>query len=125
VEILVPVFGMVKDDRHRTRAIASDQGEITISAHRGAFKLLTDIQKRSARYSVAYARSSTRRRRSPWRCARFPASALPVVRRCSALLNDGGDASATVEQLPPFRHDEKDGTGSFGFFSARHAGKCC
>ncbi len=55
LEIQVPVFGMVKDEKHRTRAIASDQGEIMISAHRGAFKLLTDIQNEAHRYAVAYA----------------------------------------------------------------------
>ena len=42
--ITVPVFGMVKDDRHRTRAIAKDGGEIAINANKNAFSLVTRIQ---------------------------------------------------------------------------------
>ena len=38
--IHVPVFGMVKDDRHRTRAIAKDGGEISINANKNALSLI-------------------------------------------------------------------------------------
>ena len=40
----VPLFGMVKDDKHRTRAIAVTGGEIAISSHRRAFTLVSSIQ---------------------------------------------------------------------------------
>ena len=53
-----PVFGMVKDKKHRTRAIAADGGEITISAHRMAFTLISTIQNETHRYAVSYARRS-------------------------------------------------------------------
>lgn len=35
----IPVFGMVKDSKHRTRAIAQDGGEISISTFKSAFGL--------------------------------------------------------------------------------------
>ncbi len=56
LELSVPVFGMVKDDRHRTRAIAAEGGEIAISAHRSVFALVTRIQDETHRIAVGYAR---------------------------------------------------------------------
>ncbi len=50
----VPLFGMVKDNRHRTRAIAQNGGEIEIRSNRRVFTLVSDIQEEVHRYSVAY-----------------------------------------------------------------------
>lgn len=54
----VPVFGMVKDDRHRTRAISAGGGEIAISSHRSVFTLVSDIQNETHRFAVEFARKS-------------------------------------------------------------------
>lgn len=58
LELDIPVFGMVKDDRHRTRAISSLGGEIAISSHRSVFSLVTAIQDETHRFAVTYARKS-------------------------------------------------------------------
>ncbi|MCQ2462090.1 MAG: excinuclease ABC subunit UvrC [Clostridia bacterium] len=50
----IPVFGMVKDDRHRTRAITADGGEIAITDKRQAFTLVSDIQEEVHRFAVSY-----------------------------------------------------------------------
>jgi len=50
----IPVFGLVKDDKHRTRAIAADGGEIAIQSKRTAFTLLSSIQEEVHRFAVAY-----------------------------------------------------------------------
>ncbi|MBQ7595272.1 MAG: excinuclease ABC subunit UvrC [Clostridia bacterium] len=50
----IPVFGMVKDSSHRTRAIATNGGEIAINSKRQAFTLVSTIQEEVHRYSVAY-----------------------------------------------------------------------
>lgn len=55
--LAIPLFGMVKDDRHRTRAIATNGGEIAVSAHRNAFTLITRIQDEVHRFSIEYQRS--------------------------------------------------------------------
>ena len=52
----IPVYGMVKDDRHRTRAIAANGGEISINSNRSAFALVTSIQDEVHRYSIRYSR---------------------------------------------------------------------
>ena len=54
----VPVFGMVKDSRHRTRAITAQEGEIAISANRGVFAFVTGIQDEVHRYSIEFSRKS-------------------------------------------------------------------
>ena len=53
----IPTFGMVKDSRHRTRAIAKDGGEIAISGYRAAFTFVTSIQDEVHRYAIHYQRS--------------------------------------------------------------------
>ena len=50
----IPLFGMVKDNRHRTRAIAGDGGEIAINSKRQVFTLVSEIQNEVHRFSVAY-----------------------------------------------------------------------
>jgi excinuclease ABC subunit C len=54
--ISVPLFGMVKDDRHRTRAIAKNGGEIAINSSRSAFTLLSTIQDEVHRFAIGYHR---------------------------------------------------------------------
>lgn len=50
-----PVYGLVKDDRHRTRAVVSpDGGEIVISKNRAVFNMLTRLQDEVHRYTITY-----------------------------------------------------------------------
>jgi len=52
-----PVFGMVKDERHRTRALVSPAGdEIGLSANPAVFTLIGTIQEETHRYAVEYHR---------------------------------------------------------------------
>ncbi len=52
----VALFGMVKDDRHRTRAITGEGKEISILSHRKAFTLVSDIQEEVHRFAIGYHR---------------------------------------------------------------------
>ena len=54
--INVPLFGMVKDSSHRTRAIQSGGKEIAINSNRRAFTLVSDIQEEVHRFAVSYHR---------------------------------------------------------------------
>lgn len=49
-----PLFGLVKDSRHRTRAVATGDGEISLSKSRSAFNLATAIQDEVHRYAITY-----------------------------------------------------------------------
>ena len=52
-----PVFGMVKDDRHRTRALVTPQGqEIRIDNNQAIFSLIGNIQEETHRFAITYHR---------------------------------------------------------------------
>ncbi len=57
----VPVFGMVKDDKHRTRAIVSSDGEIAIKPNQSVFSFVTQIQDEVHRFAITYHRNSRKR----------------------------------------------------------------
>ena len=57
----VPLFGMVKDDRHRTRAIAANGGEIALTSKRSAFTLVSQIQEEVHRYAITFHRQKHRK----------------------------------------------------------------
>ena len=56
MNLSIPLFGMVKDSKHKTRAIALDGGEIQISTFRSAFRLVTQIQEEVHRFAITYQR---------------------------------------------------------------------
>ena len=57
----VPLFGMVKDDKHRTRAIAVSGGEIAINSTRRAFTLVSTIQDEVHRFAIGYHRQQRKK----------------------------------------------------------------
>jgi len=53
--LVIPLFGMVKDGKHKTRAIAAGGGgEIAFTATKQAFALVTKIQEEVHRFAIAY-----------------------------------------------------------------------
>ena len=56
VGISVPVCGMIKDDKHRTRGLIYENREIYINTHSEGFKLLTRIQDEVHRFAIDYHR---------------------------------------------------------------------
>lgn len=58
-----PVFGMVKDDRHRTRALITAEGrEIAIDANPSIFSFIGTIQEETHRFAITYHRQLRSRR---------------------------------------------------------------
>lgn len=57
----VPLYGLVKDDKHRTRAIAKSGGEIAITSTRRAFTLLSTIQDEVHRFAIGYHRQQRKK----------------------------------------------------------------
>ena len=52
----IPVCGMVKDDRHRTRGVMYQDREILMDRSSEAFKLVTRIQDETHRFAIEYHR---------------------------------------------------------------------
>ncbi|MBQ2738764.1 MAG: excinuclease ABC subunit UvrC [Oscillibacter sp.] len=53
--VSVPIFGMVKDDRHRTRALVTAEGqEIGIVGNPAVFSLIGQIQEETHRFAITF-----------------------------------------------------------------------
>lgn len=55
--IVIPVCGMVKDDRHRTRGLYFQGSEIPVNTCSEGFHLMTRIQDEVHRFAIEYHRS--------------------------------------------------------------------
>ena len=96
-----PVFGMVKDDRHRTRALVSHRGEeIGLAANPAVFALIGTIQEEAHRFAVEYHRSLRSKRSNSSKLDKIKGVGL---KRRNDLLKSFGSvkavAAATVEEL--------------------------
>ena len=57
LELDMNVFGMVKDDRHRTRALVTPEGrEIAIDRNQAVFAFIGSIQEETHRFAITYHR---------------------------------------------------------------------
>ena len=61
LQIDIPIAGLAKDDKHRTRAIAEDGGEIAINSNRAAFTLVSQIQDEVHRFAIGYHRQQRKK----------------------------------------------------------------
>lgn len=70
------MFGMVKDDKHRTRGLVSAAGgEIMLAMHRGVFTFVTSIQDETHRWANDYRRRMQKSRAYSSTLQSVPASA--------------------------------------------------
>ena len=53
----IPVCGMVKDDRHRTRGLLYKEQEIPLDIHSECFRFVTRVQDEVHRFAIEYHRS--------------------------------------------------------------------
>ena len=61
--LTIPVFGMVKDDRHRTRALVTPEDrEIGIQANQAVFSLIGQIQEETHRFAIEFHRQQQNQR---------------------------------------------------------------
>lgn len=91
----IPLFGMVKDDHHRTRALVTAEGqEFGISATPAVFALIGRIQEETHRYAIEFHRD----RRSK-RMKRSALDGIPGIgpAREKALLKHFGTVRAVME----------------------------
>jgi excinuclease ABC subunit C len=100
-EIDIPVYGMVKDNKHKTRALISPDGEeIGLSANPAVFALIGTIQEQTHKYALDYHRNL--RSRNSYKSRLDSIEGVGEKRR-NALLKRFGSikaiSAATVEEL--------------------------
>ena len=79
----VPLFGLVKDDKHRTRAVTDEGHEISVSARRQLFAFLSKMQDEVHRFAIGYHHS--RRSKNTFRSSLTEIDGVGTV-RAKALL---------------------------------------
>ena len=57
----IPMFGMVKDEHHKTRTLVSEEGEIDLSRSQEVFRLIYEIQEEVHRFSVRHMTDAKRK----------------------------------------------------------------
>lgn len=115
----IPVCGMVKDDKHRTRALVYEGNEISLYKDSNAFKLITRIQDEVHRFAITYHRSL----RSKGTVASI-LDEIPNIgkKRRLALLKHFGSVEdikkATIDELRRVEGmNEKSAIGVYEFFN--------
>lgn len=96
----IPVCGMVKDDRHRTRGVWFAGRELPISERSEGFKLITRIQDEAHRFAIEYHRSL--RSKAEVHSVLDDIPGVGAVRRKTLLRQYGGAEgirAASVEEL--------------------------
>lgn len=115
----VPLFGMVKDDRHHTRDIVGPDGELSLSSRKNAFSLVTKIQDETHRYTVGYQRD--RHSKKALRSSLLDIDGIGEVRAKSLLKHfKTMDAvkAASIDQLAEVeRMDRKSAERVFRYFN--------
>ena len=123
LDLAIPFFGMVKDDRHRTRALITHDGrEIRIDSQQAVFSLIGTIQEETHRFAISYHRKLRSKR---LHYSELDAIAGIGLKRKQELLKTfkslTGIAAASLEELERilpkdaalavYRHFLKDGKG--------------
>lgn len=99
-DVNIPVFGMVKDSKHRTRAMTTDGEEIEIKNYGRLFNFITNIQDEVHRYTINYHKKLRNKRVVGSRLTKIPGVGSE---RAKMLLNKYGSlkniSRASVEDL--------------------------
>ncbi len=105
----VPVFGMVKDGSHRTRAITGSGGEISINSRRAVFTFISKMQDEVHRFAIGY--HHQRRKNTTFKSSLTDIKGIGTV-RAKALLKQfrtiTNIRNADLEELelcPKMNHD--------------------
>lgn len=101
-----PVFGMVKDDRHRTRALVTPQGqEIRIDNNQAIFSLIGNIQEETHRFAITYHRQLRSKRLRYSELDNIagigPKRKLELLKQFKSLTAIGGASLQELERILP------------------------
>ena len=120
----IPVFGMVKDDRHRTRALVTPGGrEIGIQANQAVFSLVGQIQEETHRFAIEFHRQQQNQRVRGSVLDKIPGVGekrrAELLKRFKSVKNISSASLAELEQAVP-RNTAK---AVYGYFRERREGE--
>lgn len=97
----IPSFGMVKDGRHRTRALIDAKGnEIDISCNQTVFALIGSIQEEVHRYAIRYHRLLRTKKMTRSKLEEIPGIGAARKQKLMEIFrSEAGVRKATLEEL--------------------------
>ena len=96
----LPVFGMVKDDYHKTRALCTDSEEISIAREQNVYSLIYRIQEEVHRYTVSRMENAKRKTLKTSTLTRIHGIGEAKAKKLLAAFGGmGALRKATVEQI--------------------------
>ena len=124
LHLQIPVCGMVKDDRHRTRGLYFQDEELPIDTHSELFRLITRIQDETHRFAIEFHKSL--RGKGSVHSVLDDIPGIGTVRR-RALMKAFGSIealrAATAEELSALPEmDVRAAQNVYGFFHKEDAG---
>lgn len=100
----IPVFGMVKDEYHKTRALVGELGEISIAAEQSVYTLIYHIQEEVHRFTIS--KMSAAKRKTQTTSVLEEIEGIGKARAKALLTHFGGLAGvkkASVQELCAIR----------------------
>lgn len=118
MNIDIPVFGMVKDDFHKTRALCTDTDEISIARDQAVFSLVYRLQEEVHRFSVS--RMETAKRKTLTNSTLTKIDGIGAVKAKKILVHFGGLAGVKAASLDTLRVSpgisERDAKNIYEYF---------
>ena len=100
----IPVFGMVKDEYHKTRALVGEMGEISIASEQSVYTLIYNIQEEVHRFTIS--KMSNKKRKTQKISSLEDIEGIGKARAQALLTHFGGLAGvkkASSEELQAIR----------------------
>ena len=123
--ISIPVFGMVKDDYHKTRSLVSDSEEISIAKEQSVFSLIFRIQEEIHRYTITRMKAAKGKSvKHSSLCAINGIGDSKAKTLLSALGSYKAVKTATVEELMQVKGiSRRNAEDIYEYFNGRENGK--
>ena len=120
MELEIPVFGMVKDDYHKTRALCTDTEEISIAHENALFVFIYKIQEEVHRFTVS--KMDSAKRKTLTKSSLTGIEGIGDAKAKALLKHFGGIGKikiATVEELAAVKGiGEKDAKRIYAYFNS-------
>lgn len=118
--VTIPVYGMVKDEHHKTRALSDGENDISIAREQSVFVFIYGLQEEVHRYSVSRMDSAKRStlKKSVLENIKGigPAKAKKIMKLCGTL---SVVKNADVEKLVSLGVSQSDATLIFEYFKTK------
>lgn len=99
MEAEIPVYGMVKDDFHKTRAITDGETEISIAREMGVYAFVYNLQEEAHRFALKHSSGAKRRTLTRSTLEKIPGIGPKKAKALLGAMPMGKIRGATVEEL--------------------------